>query len=212
MKARPYIVVIAGPNGAGKTTIARAVLAETFHLAEFVNADSIAAGLAAFNPEAAAIAAGRVMLTRLRELADARASFAFESTLASRTFYPWLRDRVADGYDVHIIYVALRSTSLAQRRVKARVRKGGHNIPKDTITRRFYRSAKNVLHLYMPLAATWRLYDNSGTAPVLAVTGGANEAPNIRVTSTWNALHEAAAKAAKDQRSGDETDEGRPRD
>ncbi len=212
MPQRPYIVVIAGPNGAGKTTIAREVIKTTFGVVEFVNADAIATGLAAFDPERAAFAAGRVMLARLRELAAQRTSFAFESTLASRTFAPWLSAQIADGYDVHIIYVALRSPALAQRRVKARVRRGGHNIPKDTITRRFYRSANNVLNLYMPLASTWRLYDNSGTAPVLAVTGGANEAPIIRVTSTWNALHEAAAKAAKDQRPGDETDEGRPRD
>jgi hypothetical protein len=77
--SHPSIVVIGGPNGAGKTTISRAVLAETLGITEFVNADTIAAGLSGFNPGHAAIAAGRIMLIRLRELAEMRADFAFES-------------------------------------------------------------------------------------------------------------------------------------
>src|ERR1041385_7120822 len=91
MKATPpMVVIIGGPNGAGKTTISRAVLADTLAITEFVNADAIAAGLSGFAPEHAALAAGRVMLERLRELARARADFAFETTMASRTFAPWL--------------------------------------------------------------------------------------------------------------------------
>jgi predicted ABC-type ATPase len=134
MPTRPYIVVIGDPNGAGKTTISRPVLAETFHLAEFVNADTIAAGLAAFHPETAAFAAGRVMLSRLRELAGRLSSFAFESTLASRTFAPWLAAQIAAGYDIHFIDVALNSPTLARRRVRLRVLSGGHDVPADVVS------------------------------------------------------------------------------
>ena len=95
--ARPSVVVLGGPNGAGKTTISRATLADTLGLGEFVNADAIARGLSAFEPEKLAMQAGRVMLNRLRELASRRASFAFESTLSTRTFAPWLRRLVAEG-------------------------------------------------------------------------------------------------------------------
>jgi predicted ABC-type ATPase len=97
MPPSPSIVIIAGPNGAGKTTISRAVLAETLGIEHFVNADAIAAGLSGFSPQTAAFQAGRIMLARLRELAAARESFAFESTLASRTFAPWLSACAAGG-------------------------------------------------------------------------------------------------------------------
>ena len=83
---RPSVVILAGPNGAGKSTVAPALLHGTLAVNEFVDADVIARGLSAFDPESVAIAAGRVMLARLRELAGQRVSFAFETTLASRTF------------------------------------------------------------------------------------------------------------------------------
>lgn len=120
----PIVVVIGGPNGAGKTSIAEDVLANTLELQEFVNADTIARGLSGFDPDRAAIAAGRVMLSRLKELAKQRVSFAFESTLSGRVFAPWLSTLKRDGYEVHVIYVSLRSAKLANTRVKARVRLG----------------------------------------------------------------------------------------
>jgi predicted ABC-type ATPase len=82
----PKVIVIAGPNGAGKSTAAPAVLRNALLVNEFVNADTIAAGLSAFSPEAVAVTAGRAMLQRIRELARERRDFAFETTLASRTF------------------------------------------------------------------------------------------------------------------------------
>lgn len=150
-----------GPNGAGKTTIARRVLADTLGITEFVNADTIAQGLSGFEPERAALAAGRVMLARLRALGSSGRSFAFESTLASRTFHPWLRDLKGRGYEVHLVYVALSTPELAIDRVRARVARGGHNVPEPVIRRRFIRSLKNLFELYIPLADTWRIVDNS---------------------------------------------------
>ena len=96
--ARPSLVVIAGPNGAGKSTLAPVLLKDTLAVTEFVNADVIARGMSAFAPENVAIAAGRLMLGRLRELAKQRTSFAFETTLASRSFAPWIRRLVETGY------------------------------------------------------------------------------------------------------------------
>jgi predicted ABC-type ATPase len=86
----PLVVVVAGANGAGKSTAAPNRLRDTLNVTEFVNADAIAAGLSAFRPESVAIAAGRIMLARMRQLADARENFAFETTLASRSLAPWL--------------------------------------------------------------------------------------------------------------------------
>src|SRR5579875_3734992 len=96
----PLIVVVAGPNGAGKTTTATSLLRDALAVDEFVNADTIAQGLSAFRPGEVAIAAGRIMLERLQALAAQRPNFAFETTLASRSFAPWLRARRAEGYRV----------------------------------------------------------------------------------------------------------------
>lgn len=178
-KSPPIVVVIAGPNGAGKTTIAKRVLADTLGIDEFVNADTIAQGLSGFRPERAAFAAGRVMLARLHELGKQGGSFAFESTLASRTFAPWLRDRIATGYQLHILYVMLATPALAIARVRRRVRSGGHSVPPDVVRRRFARSAWNFLELYQPLATTWKIFDNSRPTVRLVAEKGSNG--NVRV-------------------------------
>jgi predicted ABC-type ATPase len=133
----PKVVVIAGPNGAGKSTAAPAVLRNALRVNEFVNADTIAAGLSAFSPDAVAIAAGRIMLERLRELAREGRDFAFETTLASKSFAPWLRTLQSDGYTCHLVYLWVPTVELAIARVAERVRRGGMRslrIPFDDAT------------------------------------------------------------------------------
>jgi predicted ABC-type ATPase len=87
-------------NGAGQSTVASDLLQDVLAVDEFVNADVIARGLSGFEPDRAAIAAGRSMLARLKELAARRVDFAFETTLATRSFAPWLRDRCHSGLAV----------------------------------------------------------------------------------------------------------------
>lgn len=169
----PIVVVLGGPNGAGKTTSAARLLPEGMDLRLFVNADTIAQGLSAFAPEAAAFQAGRVMLERLRELAAARQSFAFETTLASRTFAPFLRRLSEEGYRIYVAYVWLRSPELAIARVAARVRRGGHFVPADVVRRRYGRGLRNFFELYRPLAHSWVLCDNSSDALTEIAVGGA---------------------------------------
>lgn len=139
----PSVVVVAGPNGAGKTTAAPFLLRDSFGIQEFVNADPIAAGLSAFAPESVAIAAGRVMLARIEELARRRLSFGFETTLASRSFAPWLQRRVADGYSVHLVFLWLASPELAIARVARRVELGGHAVPEEVVRRRYAAGLRN---------------------------------------------------------------------
>jgi predicted ABC-type ATPase len=136
-ESSPNVVLIAGPKGSGKSTAAPALLTGTLGVTEFVNADVIAQGLSAFNPEGAAIAAGRIMLARLKELAASRQSFAFETTLASRTFAPWIADLVAGGYEFHLMFLWLPSADLAVDRVALRVRAGGHHVAEDVVRRRY---------------------------------------------------------------------------
>lgn len=161
----PSVVLLAGPNGAGKSTSAPQLLAGTLAVREFVNADAIAHGLSSFDAERAAVAAGRVMLARLHQLAAQRISFAFETTLASRSFAPWIADLTRSGYRFHLIYLWLSSVDLAIARVAARASAGGHDVPATTIRRRYHAGIANFFCLYSPLAVTWRFCDNSGTPP-----------------------------------------------
>lgn len=139
----PNVIVITGPNGAGKSTLAPALLRDTLHILEYVNADTIAEGLSAFAPEDASFDAGRVMLGRLHELAEAGRDFAFETTLASRFYASWLKQLQEKGYRVSLVFLWLRSVEIAIERVRARVRLGGHSIPEETIRRRYEHGTRN---------------------------------------------------------------------
>jgi predicted ABC-type ATPase len=187
--SQPHVIVIGGPNGAGKSTIAPLVLRDYLAVPDFVNADQIAAGLSAFNPEGAAFEAGRIMLRRLDELGNSGKSFAFESTLSSRTFSVFLTKLKAQGYRVDLCYVWLNSVALAHERVALRVKMGGHNIPSDVIERRYVRSIQNFRNLYLPLADRWRIYDNSAvTENRLIARGGEGINLDIYEEKSWRMI------------------------
>src|SRR5215208_1499941 len=109
----PSVVALAGPNGAGKSTAGPALLKETLGVGEFVNADVIASGLSAFSPESVAITAGKIMLARLKELAAHRVDFAFETTLAGRSYAPWLASLIEAGYRFHLVFLYLPNPEFA---------------------------------------------------------------------------------------------------
>ncbi len=189
----PRVIVIAGPNGAGKSTLAPALLRDGLGLLDFVNADTLAAGLSAFAPERAALEAGRLMLKRMRDLAARRASFAFETTLATRSYARWLSELRADGYQAHLVFIWLRSPELAQARVRERVRDGGHDIPEEVIRRRYDKGLRNFLTLYRPLANTWAVYDNSlRQQPLLVASGSGASVDNVYCSAQWTQISEAA--------------------
>ena len=163
----PRIIIIAGPNGAGKTTFAREFLPGEAACPVFVNADLIAAGLAPFAPETAALQAGRLMLQELTRHFAARTSFAFETTLSGRGYLRLIKGWQAAGYRVKLIFLQLASPEEAIARVVQRVRQGGHDIPETVVRRRFAAGKDNFERLYAPLVDAWALYDNAGAVPVL---------------------------------------------
>ncbi|MBA3057316.1 MAG: AAA family ATPase [Gammaproteobacteria bacterium] len=186
-QAPPRVVVFAGPNGAGKSTHADAILA-ALGMETFVNADYIARGLSGRHTDGVAFEAGRIMLRRLHQLGDAGADFAFESTLASRSFAPFLRQLKAQGYIVAIYYFSLANAQLAIRRVKLRVALGGHDVPGDVVRRRFGRSLNNFLDLYVPLADEWTLFDNSTSPHARTVAAKLANQLTVTETATWHKL------------------------
>lgn len=164
--------MLGGPNGAGKSTAAPSLLRGALRVDEFVNADTLAQGLSAFRPEAAAIEAGRVVLRRFDQLVTTGVSFACESTLSSVTLVGKLLRWKAAGYTIHVVYLWLPSVEMAVARVRLRVAAGGHAVPDSVIRRRFERGRANFFERYLGLADRWRLYDASpDTGPLLIATG-----------------------------------------
>lgn len=163
----PRVFVIAGPNGAGKTTFARRYLPHYADCDVFVNADLIAAGLSPFNPAAAAVKAGRLMLEQIEFFTELRRDFAFETTLSGRTYLNLLARLRAAGYRISLFFLWLRSAEVATERIANRVRLGGHHVPDDVVRRRYDRGLLNLFRLYRSLLDEWALYDNSGPRLVL---------------------------------------------
>ena len=151
LESQPKAIALAGPNGAGKSTLAPFMLRDEYGLLEFVNADTIAHGLSAYNPE----------------------SFAFETTLSSRSYAPWIGALRRQGYEFNLMFLWLRSPELAVQRVRERVRAGGHDVPESVIRRRYVKGVRNFFGLYQPLSDSWGVYDNSSRGEPRLIAQGA---------------------------------------
>ena len=171
----PRVVVLAGINGAGKTTASRDLLVNVLRIPTFVNADAIARGLNGLEPEKEAFRAGRIMLEQMDQLVERREDFAFETTLAARTYAGWLETLRATGYECYLYYYWLRSPDLAIARVAARVAAGGHFVPDATVRQRYARSVRNFFELYRPQADVWEVYDNTDADRRLLAIGSTDE-------------------------------------
>lgn len=161
------ILIIAGPNGAGKTTFAREFLQQEARCSAFINADYIAHGFSPFSPETAALRAGRLMLHEINDHIRKRDNVAFETTLSGRRYAKLIPKWRKEGYRVKLVFLFLFRVELAIARVAVRTRQGGHDIPEETIRRRYESGRKNFDEIYKSLVDAWALYDNSGMSPAL---------------------------------------------
>ncbi|MFT6109671.1 MAG: putative ABC-type ATPase [Planctomycetota bacterium] len=193
--SQPEIIVVGGPNGAGKTTTAARVVPYGLHEGQFLNADFMAKAISPHDPAGAAMKAGRMMLARMRECREARESFSFESTLASRGFARFLMQAKADGYIVRMGYVSVQVPELSVLRVAQRVSRGGHDIPEDVIRRRYWRSLVNFERLYRPLCDAWTLYDN-GTERLFPVASQRyDQTVKVHDSAHWKQFNVLGARA-----------------
>lgn len=165
--ALPTIYLIAGCNGAGKTTFAKEFLPHEVRCLRFYNADELARGLSPLDPAAAALKAGRLLLTEIRESIRRKETFALESTISGKTYLRLLRAAKERGFRLHLHYLWLPTPALAIARVRERVKKGGHNVPSADIKRRFARSLHQLTVAYAPLADRWAVWDNQSSPPTL---------------------------------------------
>ena len=166
-KTKPTCYIIAGPNGAGKTTFALEYLPKVAGYTRFINADLIAAGLSPLAPERELLAASRLFLREIEERIEAREDFAFETTLAGRTYLRLVERLQRDGWRVELIYLALPSVEMSKLRVAERVAHGGHNIPLADIERRFPRSLRHLLNDFSHRVDSCTCFMNDGESPVL---------------------------------------------
>ncbi len=163
-KEPPRIIVISGPNGVGKTTFARTYLPQT-GIEEFLNADLLASGLTPLNPRASAFAAARLLLGRWHELEAKTISFGFETTLSGRTYATMLRTAREHGYVVELHYLWVPTVTICLRRVRNRIKKGGHSVPEADVRRRYPASIRNFFAIYLPLADEATLWEVSNKPP-----------------------------------------------
>ena len=167
MKGSKKILIIGGPNGAGKTTFAMEFLPNEAHCPIFINADLIAAGLNPFQPDLAAIQAGRLMLKMIRDCVEKEESFAFETTLSGRNYTRLIPLWQKEGYLIKLLFLRLPTPEMAIARVRQRVLEGGHDVPEQTVRRRFHSGLRNFNSIYRDLVDEWVVYENSGNTPVL---------------------------------------------
>ena len=165
MKKNLYI--IGGCNGAGKTTASFTLMPFILECNEFVNADEIARGISPFQPEKVAFEAGRIMLHRIKELLAKDQTFAFETTLATKSYKNLILEAKSKNYQISLVFFWLEKVQIAIERVATRVREGGHDIPTDVIKRRYIYGLKNLFDIYIPLADNILLFDNSFVQPKL---------------------------------------------
>ncbi|MEI6678875.1 MAG: zeta toxin family protein [Mariniphaga sp.] len=184
----PNLYIISGCNGAGKTTASYSVLPDMLDCKEFVNADEIARGLSPFQPNKVAIEAGRIMLNRIHELMVQKVDFAFETTLSTRSYRNFVKEAQLNGYFVTLVYFWLNSVDLAIERVHRRVLAGGHDIPEDTIRRRYGSGLQNLSKIYQPICDYWLIFDNSGHPSVLVAEGFKNTDKDIYSPNIYNQI------------------------
>ncbi|MDZ8261090.1 zeta toxin family protein [Nostoc sp. ChiQUE01b] len=184
----PSLYIIGGANGSGKTTVSMSLLPNFLDCFEYVNADAIAAGLSPLNPDSMAMEAGRLMIMRLRTLSNSGNDFAFETTLAARSFAPFIIGCKAKGYTINLIYFWLQSVDLAVERVAVRVASGGHLIPEDVIRRRYQQGRNNLISLYLPLCDRWIIYDNSNNDTRLVAEYRRSQQLVIYENAIWNQI------------------------
>ena len=184
------LFIIAGCNGAGKTTASFTILPDILNCNEFVNADEIAKGLSPFNPDKSSFQAGRFMLERIKELIKTGSDFAFETTLTTKSYKNLVVEAQKKGYEVTLLFFYLKSPELAIKRVKIRVKEGGHNILKNVIKRRYENGLKNFFGIFKPIVDKWILIDNSNEGFQKTIAKGDIREVRIVNSKKWNLLKE----------------------
>ena len=160
-KQDKVLQILAGPNGSGKSTLA--TILNHSRTKRFINADIIAKGIDLSSKNGAEIEAGKIMLTALNDALTQNDSFSFETTLSGRIWIKYINEAKKRGFIVSLIFVTVDDVDTCIERVKERVKNGGHDIPSETIKRRFHRSHSLFKEVYSKMSDEWYIFDNTET-------------------------------------------------
>ena len=164
MSAKPKKIknfyILAGPNGAGKTTLSKVVLRDVFHCENFVNADEIAKGLSPLQSSQFDMQAGKIMLNQIDRYIENRETFCVETTLSTKIYLTKIKRLKKLGYKIFLFFIYLPTPELAIERVQQRVIKGGHDVPIDTVKRRYKRGLENLVNDYFDKVDNLYIYSN----------------------------------------------------
>ncbi len=188
----PRLFIISGCNGAGKTTASYTLLPEMLECSQYVNSDEFAKGLSPFDPGSVSVQASRLMLMRIKYLLRRKEDFSIETTLATRSLLKMIAEAQHEGYTVTLMYFWLNSPDLAVARVKARVAAGGHNIPEETVRRRYRVGLGYFFRDYAPICDRWILADNSKVPFRVIAEGHRTEVTVMRDMETYRTIKESA--------------------
>jgi predicted ABC-type ATPase len=193
---RPRVVIIAGINGAGKTTTSQSLLPR-WGIDTYLDADAMAREMAEDDPQHVAIRAGRMMRAEIDRLRDSTADFALETTMSGQSLQRTLADLHSAGYQSNLLYLWLPNAHMAVRRVKGRVKLGGHHIPTEDVLRRYLRSVRNFEQVYRHEATAWRVYHAGrgqwGSGGVMIARGGMPGAIQVYDAHAWREIQQQAA-------------------
>ena len=173
--SRPRILIFAGPNGSGKSTITKGITT----CGTYVNADDIKRMSQCSDLEAAQEAE---QIRRM--LVKSHKDFTFESVLSTDRNLKLLQEAKEQGYEIHAVFVLTNNPYINVKRVKSRVKAGGHNVPEEKIISRYEKSLRNLSRL-IRIADHTRVIDNSGDKPHL-ICEVLNQQLVIWETAEWN--------------------------
>jgi predicted ABC-type ATPase len=169
-QANKVIEIVAGPNGSGKSTFAESFFLRTKHSSVFLNPDLIASGIAPGDFEKAAFQAGRILINEVKSRIARSESFSFESTLSGKSWLPILAEARERGFTIIIYFIYLDNVAKNLKRIRSRVKLGGHNVPSDAVRRRYPRCFRNFWFVYRTIAADWYIFNNSSALPELTMS------------------------------------------
>jgi predicted ABC-type ATPase len=118
-----------------------------------------------------ALKSGKIFLEQIDEYALAGVNFCFETTLSSLNYQKRIILWKKSGYHVKLIFLKLPDYNFAARRIKQRIRQGGHSIHPEIIKRRFTKGIHNFYHIYKQIVDSWQIYDNAVEPAVLLEEG-----------------------------------------
>ena len=150
---KPMLLCFAGPNGSGKSTITK-----FFDIAgEYTNADDVVSSTGMGNEEAA-----KFVDKKRYDSIEAKSDLTFETVLSSKYKMDILRKSKAEGYFIKCVFVLTADPELNVARVESRVMQGGHDVDREKVKTRFYKSLANIKEL-MSLCDILHVYDNTDT-------------------------------------------------